>query len=183
MKKALLFRFFALVAAMMCALGVSAYDFVEPGFYLNITGSNTVEITYNNSNPDYNSYTGNVSIPATITHNGTTYTVTAIGNYAFRNCDGLTGVSIPNTVKRIGNFAFYECPNLTAISIPYGVTTLGWDAFGKTGLTAVYIPNSVTSMGSEMFYYCTSLRNVTLPESITYATFFSTLSTIMTYIN
>ena len=168
MSKKLLFKAFAIVAALACALGANAYDFVEPGFYLNITGTNTVEITYNNSNPDYNSYTGYVSIPSSITHNGTTYTVTGIGNHAFRNCDGLTGVSIPNTVKTIGNFAFYDCPGLTVINIPYGVTKLGWDALGKTGLTAAYIPNSVTSIGSEIFYYCTSLRNVTLPESITY---------------
>ena len=167
MSRKLLFKAFVLMAALASALGAKAYDFVEPGFYLNITGTNTVEITYNNSNPNYNSYTGYVSIPATITHNGTTYTVTGIGNHAFRNCDGLTGVSIPNTVTQIGNFAFYECPSLTAISIPYGVTTLGLEAFGMTGLTAVYIPNSVTYMGSEMFYYCTSLRSVTLPETIT----------------
>ena len=167
MNKQILFKTFALVAVLLCALCASAYDFVEPGFYLNITGTNTVEITYNNSNPDYNSYTGYVSIPSTITHNGTTYTVTAIGNLAFRNCDGLTGVSIPNTVTRIGNFAFYDCPSLTSINIPYSVTHLGWDALGKTGLTSAYIPNSVTYMGSEMFYYCTSLRNVILPETIT----------------
>ena len=167
MSRKLLFKAFVLMAALASAFGAEAYDFVEPGFYLNITGTNTVEITYNNSNPNYNSYTGYVSIPSSITHNGTTYTVTGIGNSAFRNCDGLTGVSIPNTVTQIGNFAFYECPSLTAISIPYGVTTLGWDAFGMTGLTAVYIPNSVTYMGSEMFYYCTSLRSVTLPETIT----------------
>ena len=167
MRKRLHFKTLALVAALASALGAKAYDFVEAGFYLNITGTNTVEITYNNSNPNYNSYTGYVSIPATITHNGTTYTVTAIGNAAFRNCDGLTGVSIPNTVTKIGNFAFYECPGLTAINIPYGVTQLGWDALGKTGLTAAYIPGSVTYMGSEMFYYCTSLRSVTLPETIT----------------
>ena len=167
MNRKLLFKAFTLLAVLLSALGAKAYDFVEPGFYLNITGTNTVEITYNNSNPDYNSYTGNVSIPSTITHNGTTYTVTGIGNSAFRNCDGLSGVSIPNTVTKIGNFAFYNCPDLTAISIPYGVTSLGWDALGKTGLTAVYIPGSVTYMGSEMFYYCTSLRTVTLPETIT----------------
>ena len=131
MNKELLFKTFALVAALLCALCASAYDFVEPGFYLNITGTNTVEITYNNSNPDYNSYTGYVSIPSTITHDGTTYTVTGIGNAAFRNCDGLTGVSIPNTVTRIGNFAFYNCPSLTGINIPYSVTHLGWDALAR----------------------------------------------------
>ena len=191
MNRKLLFKTFVLATALSCTMGVHAHDFAEPGFYYNIIGTNTVEVTYNSSNPDYNSYTGNVSIPTTVTHNGVTYTVTRIGNSAFRNCDGLTRVSMPNntitkidnhafyncpnltsvnipySVTSIGNFAFYNCPKLTSISIPYGVTSLGYDALGKTGLTYVTIPNSVTYMGSEMFYCCTSLQKVTLPESIT----------------
>ena len=190
MNRKLLSKTFALAAALSCAMGVHAHDFAEPGFYYNIIGTNTVEVTYNSNNPNYNSYTGNVSIPTTVTHDGVTYNVTRIGESAFRNCDGLTRVSIPNTITiignhafyyctnltsisipssitRIGNFAFYNCPKLTSISIPYGVTYLGWDALGMTGITAVSIPNTVTYMGSEMFYRCTSLRSVVLPESIT----------------
>ena len=186
MNRKLLFKTFVLATALSCTMGVHAHDFAEPGFYYNIIGTNTVEVTYNSSNPDYNSYTGNVSIPTTVTHNGVTYTVTRIGNSAFRNCDGLTRVSMPNntitkidnhafyncpnltsvnipySVTSIGNFAFYNCPKLTSISIPYGVTSLGYDALGKTGLTYVTIPNSVTYMGSEMFYCCTSLQKVTV---------------------
>ncbi len=167
MNRKLLFKTFALATALSCTMGVHAHDFAEPGFYYNIIGTNTVEVTYNSSNSNYNSYTGSVSIPTTVTHDGVTYNVTKIGNYAFRNCDGLTAVKIPSTITSFGNFAFYNCPHLTSISIPYGVTSLGYDALGKTGLTYVTIPNSVTYMGSEMFYCCTSLQKVTLPESIT----------------
>ena len=39
--------------------------------------------------------------------------VTSIGNYAFRECSGLTSISIPNSVTSIGNYAFYYCSGLT----------------------------------------------------------------------
>ncbi len=63
--------------------------------------------------------------------------MTSIGNYAFRDCSGLTSVTIPNSVTSIGRSAFYNC----------------------NGLTSVTIPNSVTSIGKEAFYGCL-LRNV-----------------------
>lgn len=52
---------------------------------------------------DYNNYvSGDLTIPSSVSNNGTTYTVTALaetGNYgSFENCAGLTSVTIPNTV-------------------------------------------------------------------------------------
>ena len=41
---------------------------------------------------NYNSYSGKVVIPETITYNGQTYPVTSIGELAFRGCTGLTSV-------------------------------------------------------------------------------------------
>ena len=38
--------------------------------------------------------------------------MTSIGNTAFRDCSGLTSVSIPNSVTSIGYWAFYWCSNL-----------------------------------------------------------------------
>lgn len=168
MNKKLLIRAFALLAALSSTMGANAYDFAASGLYLNITGTNTVEVTYNDNNPSYASYSGNVTIPSTVTYQGTTYDVTTIGASAFRASTGLTGVTIPSSITRIGFFAFYECANLTSISIPYSVTVIQPDAFGKTGLTDVYIPNSVTDIGSEIFYYCTQLHSVYLPTSLTY---------------
>ena len=56
------------------------YDFEYEGIYYNITGSNTVEVTYRTS--DYNSYSGAVYIPEIVPYNGKPYTVTAIGQNA-----------------------------------------------------------------------------------------------------
>ena len=43
--------------------------------------------------------------------------VTSIGNYAFRNCTGLTSITIPNSVTSIGNYAFDSCTGLTSINV------------------------------------------------------------------
>ena len=66
--------------------------------------------------------------------------VTAIGDFAFRECSGLTSIVIPASVTSIGSGAFARCTGLTSIEIPDGVTTIGDDAFFFcTGLTSVTI--------------------------------------------
>ncbi len=106
-----------------------AYNFVSDGIYYDITGGspNTVAVTY--ATGSYNSYSGEVSIPSTVTYNGTHYTVTAIGNNAFRNCSNLTGVTIPGTVTSIGEYAFYSCGRLHSVTFPTNLTTIGANAF------------------------------------------------------
>ena len=86
-----------------------AYDFVSNGIYYNITNSTnkTVEVTYKDTN--YNSYSGSVSIPSTVTNSGTTYSVTSIGSYAFQDCSGMTNVHIASTITSIGYAAFRRC--------------------------------------------------------------------------
>ena len=74
-------------------------------------------------------------------------TVTSIGEDAFKNCSGLTNVTLPN-VTSIGNYAFNGCYGLTSVTIPSSVTSIGNYAFnGCYGLTSVTIPDGVTSIG------------------------------------
>ena len=95
--------------------------------------------------------------------------VTSIGDYAFRNCDGLTSVTIPNSITSIGNSAFRNCDGLTSVTIPNSVTSIGSEAFsGCSSLTSITIPNSVTSIGSEAFSGCSSLTSITIPNSVTW---------------
>ncbi|MBR4312471.1 MAG: leucine-rich repeat domain-containing protein [Bacteroidaceae bacterium] len=61
-------------------------------------------------------------------NNGKTYTVTAIGDYAFYTSE-ITSITIPNTVVSIGENAFTYCRSLTSITIPASVTSIGWQAF------------------------------------------------------
>ena len=169
-KKNLLFRFAVLVTAMMSALGASAYSFVYNNFYYNITGTNpaTVEVTFKDTN--YNSYSGNVTIPSSVIYNGVTYTVTAIGAGAFQNCDYLTGVTIPNTVKTIGVAAFNNCYHydFTTLVLPPSVTAIESSAFDNcTGLTQLTLPASLKTIGREAFKNCANLKHVTIPASVT----------------
>ena len=64
-----------------------------------------------------NSYAGSVTIPSTVTINGTTYSVTGIGQSAFYGCERLSMVIIPNSVNSIGGFAFYNCSGLRRVTI------------------------------------------------------------------
>ena len=65
MKKSLSLKLFALVAAMMCALGASAYSFQTGGIYYNVTSqpNRTVEVTYMDASYySLGAYDGNITI-------------------------------------------------------------------------------------------------------------------------
>lgn len=168
MKKNITIPALLLMLAMLMPLSASAYDFMVNNIYYNMNSDNTVGVTYKDSN--LNTYSGSVTIPSKVTHDGVQYTVTAIGDHAFRNCPNLTGVTIPTTVKTIGYASFYLCPGLTSISIPNSVISIESFAFRSSGLTEVTIPNSVTLLNSQAFQGCTSLHHATLPEGLTVIT-------------
>lgn len=73
-------------------------------------------------------YTGSVTIPSTVTHNGVDCPVTAIKDNALCDCSDLTAVSIPSSVTTIGDKAFYGCSSLKEITIPASVTAIGKEA-------------------------------------------------------
>ena len=142
------------------------YDYFVNGIYYRITGTNTVEVTYKDTN--YNTYSGSISIPSSVTISGTTYSVTAIGESAFQQSTALTSVSIPNTVTVIDEMAFYGCSGLTNVVIPNTVTTIGrWALDQCTALTSIVIPNSVTTLNDFAFFACTNLKEVVIPNSVT----------------
>ena len=107
--------------------------------------------------------TGSLTIPAMLGG----YPVTGIGASAFRGCDGLTSVTIPDSVTSIGNVAFTDCSGLMDVTIPAAVTSIGEDAFaGCSGLTSVAIPDTVTHIGSGAFEGCNGLTSVTIPQCV-----------------
>ena len=174
MSRQLLFKTLALVAALSCALGASAYDFVQDNIYYSVGSGYFATVTYKS---EYGGdYFGDVVIPSTVTHDGITYTVISIGEYAFRSCHDLTSVTLPPTLMFINDRAFYYCTALTSIEIPEGVESIGIFAFyNNEQLTSVTLPSTLTSLGGSCFGVCGNLTSVTCwattPSSITPTTF------------
>ncbi len=112
--------------------------------------------------------TGELVIPETVMHNGETYTVTSIGEYAFYDCWGLTSVVLPNTLTSIYHGAFEYCGSLISLNLGTSVTSIGSYAFhGCSSLTSLDIPNTVTSIDEWAFYECWGLTTVVFPNSLT----------------
>ena len=106
MKNFTLTRLTALVAAVLMSIGVYAADFVVDNIAYDITDDKgkVVAVVAGNTK-----YTGSVTIPATVTYGGTTYTVKRIGNYAFEECTDLTKVVLGSNIEQIGYRAFRHC--------------------------------------------------------------------------
>ena len=156
-----------LLAALSTAVTTLAYDFQSGDLYYNITSDNTVEVTYQHYESSYN-YVGltTATIPATVTYNGTTYSVTSIGDGAFQYCYALTSITLPNSVTSIGWSAFEGCSSLTSITIPNSVTSIGDYAFYKcSSLTSVTsLSCTPPSCGSNVFNYTPSEKTLVVPS-------------------
>ena len=115
---------------------------------------------------DNNRPTGNLVIPNSISNDSASYVVVGIGNYAFRDCVGLSSVIIPNSVTSIGRQVFAGCTGLTAMTIPDSVTSINGTFVGCSNLMAVSLPNSITTMDGA-FAGCSSLLSVNIPATVT----------------
>ena len=115
---------------------------------------------------------------------GTSYTVTAIGEKAFATLNSkqtpipnkdLESVILPGSIQTIGPRAFSDCTKLSSLttwnqdtSIPNGITTIAEHTFEAcTSLNCFNFPNSITSIELGAFAYCAELSKVVLPKGLT----------------
>ena len=182
MRTNILKTFLVMVMIMAMTPGANAYDFFLDGLYYSILSEDdcTVEVSSRSNNSGNNNYIeGDLTIPETIVHNSTRYTVTTIGYQAFWNRSNLTGVTIPNSVTTIALMAFQSCSSLTSVTIPSSVTTIGNYAFsGCSGLTEINVdvenPNFMSEDGIVYSKDKTSLliwpggkKEAIIPNSVT----------------
>ncbi len=107
--------------------------------------------------------------------------VTQIYNFAFRDCDTITTVTIPKSITEIGYNPFIDCSGLTSIDVDgqnseycsvdgvlfnKSMTTLMLcpSANKRTSYT---VPSGVTCVDDRSFWGCSGLTSLTLPDSLT----------------
>ena len=147
-------KLFTLLLAVTASIGTMFASTKIGDLYYNLDATHqTAEVTsQNNGYPYWSTTIKTATIPASVTYNSVTYSVTSIGEIAFFDCYSLTSITIPNSVTSIGEEAFYGCDRLTSVTIPNSVTSIGKQAFyGCSGLTSVTIGNGVVSIGNYAF--------------------------------
>ena len=108
--KRLLFLFSILLS--MVGTRALAYDIAVENadgvtiYYNYFNDGKDLEVTKNGWG---NTYSGVVVIPEEVTYMNRTRKVTSIGEEAFRSCNSLTSITIPNSVTIISDCAFWDC--------------------------------------------------------------------------
>ena len=182
---------------LFCATGLWAQTLIDGIYYKFDENTQTATVTNKiGDSSGSNSYSGSITIPSTVAYNGTSYSVTSIGDYAFYRCTGLTNITIPNGVTKIGNHAFYYCSGLTSVTIPNSVTSIEIRAFSGCGnlvyntsgnakylgndanpylylyapisqdITSCEINESCKIIADYAFNNCRGLTSVTIPNSV-----------------
>ena len=174
-----------LCLALLAATTLFASDTQVDGIWYDFDNTNlTASVTYRGSySYKYYEYSGSVVIPASVSYNQQTYSVTTIGDEAFRWCNSLTSVTIPNSVTTIGEWAFEYCSGLKKTN--YTGTIASWCKIKFSGNTSnpiwysenffindvevkdLVIPEGVDEIGERAFVYCRGLTSVTIPNSVT----------------
>ena len=149
-------------------------------------GDDPVDLAYNYNDEDHTAevikndngkYKGDVTIPATVSHNGKDYTVTSISENAFLDCTTLTSISIPATVTKLYGSSFINCAGLQEITVDPANTV--YDSRGNSnaifhtatnklsvGCVNTVIPEGTTRIGDDAFWGRWGLEHINLPNTV-----------------
>ena len=120
--------------------------------------------------------TGNYSVRYKISNNN-------LLNETFKNCTGITTISLPSNVKTLGNSVFEGCTNLSSARIPNSVTSVGTSLFknctslikvknidissdsNKDG--TVELSRRITVIPDSIFEGCTNINEIEIQDTVT----------------
>lgn len=84
-----------------------------------------------------------------------------IDTCAFDGCKSLESIVLPNSIRKIAREAFGYCRRLTSIVLPEGLTELNGFEWCSS-LTEISIPESVSVIGESAFGSCSALKHITM---------------------
>ena len=92
--------------------------------------------------------------------------VVKIGDSAFKECNDIKKVIIPEGITVIDTFAFYKCKNINEIFFPKTLTEIGTCAFSYAKVTEINLPENLVTLGRQVFMSCDNLESVVIPEKV-----------------
>ncbi len=93
--------------------------------------------------------------------------LTEINSAAFRGCEHLDYVIVPDNVKTIGGEAFWDCKGLYNLTLPEGLERIEENAFlGCSYLPIIDIPDNVNYIGQGAYQGCVYSSSVHLPSEL-----------------
>lgn len=152
---------FILLICLFVSIFADAQSYTVNGINYRVTTANSVSVVSGIN------YSGDITLPSSITVSAVNYSLTGIADSAFLACINLKSIVLPTTITSIGKFAFSHCVKLTTANIPASVSTVGESAFGGcVALKKLSIPASVTSIGDGAFRGCTDSINVATTNTV-----------------
>ena len=90
--------------------------------------------------------------------------ITSIEDLTFSSSD-IASIVLPSSLTKIGSMAFKGCQDLNNIIVPEGVKVIEWSAFENCkNLKSITLPSSITNIGRDAFAGCKSLEEIVIPQ-------------------
>lgn len=108
-----------------------------------------------------------VNIPAQVEYEGATYHVDGVGPSAFYGCPSLQTLTLPEGLKYISESAFRQCEALKEVVIPNTVTSVENHAFYQcTNAEKLVLSEAMTVITAQSFAEMASVKVLEIPESV-----------------
>lgn len=102
---------------------------------------------------------------STVDFGGSNATITTIGRDAFKECNALVSVTLPNTITTISTGVFENCDLLETVTLSSSDKTVSENEFrGCVKLSSIILPKSFTSIAANAFAGCTALETFVLED-------------------
>lgn len=106
--------------------------------------------------------------------------VVGIGTDAFKQCQGMQRLIVPEGIEYISEGAFADCSSLTKVVLPTSLRQLGKKdgtnrfrssldkngVFQGTAITEIDLPNGITTIEENSFSHCNKLVKILFPDNL-----------------
>lgn len=168
-------------------------EFKVNGLYYNLTNYNSRKVAlvapFEIEGEALTDYSGDITVPATITVDDDTYSVTEIKASAFANAQ-IGKLTLPSSISKIGDYAFSGstlseliiaenaavpslgkgafsgCADFSQFILPEGLKAIPDELYKGTSISEIIIPDDIEVIGVSAFEDCTKITSLDIPKSI-----------------